>query len=56
MGTTAAYHRHVPAHPATDAPGHDLVSGDVSGELPGGAGQPIDLSLVELEGEARRLD
>ena len=55
MGTTAAYHRHVPVHPATDAPGHDLVSGGVSGELPGGAGQALDLSLVELEGEARRV-
>jgi hypothetical protein len=59
MGTTAAYHRHVPVHPATDATGHDLVSGDVSGdvsgELPGGAGHPIDLSLEELEREARRV-
>jgi len=55
MGTTAAYHRHVPVHPATDATGHDLVSGDVSGELPGGAGQAIDLSLEELEREARRV-
>jgi len=55
MGTTAAYHRHVPVHPATDAPGHDLVSGDVTGELPGGAGQAIDLSLEELEREARRV-
>jgi hypothetical protein len=24
MGTTAAYHRHVPAHPATDAGAYDL--------------------------------
>jgi 4-hydroxymandelate oxidase len=55
MGTTAAYHRHVPVHPATDATGHDLVSGDVTGELPGGAGQAIDLSLEELEREARRV-
>jgi isopentenyl diphosphate isomerase/L-lactate dehydrogenase-like FMN-dependent dehydrogenase len=67
MGTTAAYHRHVPAHPATDASGHDLDSGDVSGdvsgehsgdvssELPGGSGHPIDLSLEELEREARRV-
>jgi hypothetical protein len=55
MGTTAAYHRHVPVHPATDATGHDLVSGGVSGELPGGAGQAIDLSLEELEREARRV-
>jgi hypothetical protein len=55
MGTTAAYHRHVPVHPATDATGHDLVSGDVSCELPGGAGHPIDLSLEELEREARRV-
>jgi 4-hydroxymandelate oxidase len=55
MGTTAAYHRHVPVHPATDATGHDLVSGDVSGELPGGTGQAIDLSLEGLEGEARRV-
>jgi isopentenyl diphosphate isomerase/L-lactate dehydrogenase-like FMN-dependent dehydrogenase len=45
----------VPVHPATDATGHDLVSGDVSGELPGGAGQAIDLSLEELEREARRV-
>jgi isopentenyl diphosphate isomerase/L-lactate dehydrogenase-like FMN-dependent dehydrogenase len=59
MGTTAAYHRHVPVHPATDAIGHDLVSGDVSGdisgELPGGSGHPIDLSLEQLEREARRV-
>lgn len=45
----------MPVHPATDATGHDLVSGDVSGELPGGAGQAIDLSLEELEREARRV-
>jgi isopentenyl diphosphate isomerase/L-lactate dehydrogenase-like FMN-dependent dehydrogenase len=45
----------VPVHPATDATGHDLVSGEVSGELPGGAGQAIDLSLEELEREARRV-
>jgi len=59
MGTTAAYHRHVPVHPATDATGHDLVAGDdsggPSGELPGGSGHPVDLSLEELEGKARRV-
>jgi 4-hydroxymandelate oxidase len=45
--------RHVPVHSATDAPGHDLVSGDVSAELPGGSGHGIDLSLEELERVAR---
>ena len=29
MGTTAAYHRHVPVHPATDTSGHDLVAGGI---------------------------
>jgi 4-hydroxymandelate oxidase len=43
--------RLVPPHPATDAPVHDLV-GD---ELPGGHGPVIDLSLEELEAEARRV-
>jgi 4-hydroxymandelate oxidase len=43
--------RPVPPHPATDAPVHDLVSD----ELPGGHGPVIDLSLEELEAEARRL-
>jgi 4-hydroxymandelate oxidase len=38
-------------HPATDAPVHDLV-GD---ELPGGPGPAVDLSLEELESEARRV-
>ena len=55
MGATAAYHRHVPVHPATDTSGHDLVAGDIAGELPGGAGHPLDLSLAELEREARRV-
>jgi 4-hydroxymandelate oxidase len=55
MGATAAYHRHVPVHPATDTSGQDLVAGDTAGELPGGAGHPLDLSLAELEREARRV-
>jgi isopentenyl diphosphate isomerase/L-lactate dehydrogenase-like FMN-dependent dehydrogenase len=41
----------VPFHPATDAPVHDLVSD----ELPGGHSPAIDLSLEELETEARRV-
>ena len=47
--------RPVPVHPATDASGHDLVSGDGSAELPGGASHGLDLSLEELEREARRV-
>ena len=42
--------RPVPVHPATDAPGPDLVAG----ELPGRTGHSLDLSLEELEKEARR--
>jgi hypothetical protein len=42
MGTTAAYHRHVPAHPATDANGYDLVSGDVSSDISGGVSLTAD--------------
>jgi len=57
MGTAPPTMRHVPVHSATDAPGHDLVSGDVSGdvsgELPGGSIHAIDLSLEDLEREAR---
>jgi 4-hydroxymandelate oxidase len=53
MGTAPPTMRHVPVHSATDAPGHDLVSGDVSAELPGGSSHAIDLSLEELEREAR---
>ena len=45
--------RPVPVHPATDASGHDLVSGDGSAELPGGDGHALDLSLEELERQAR---
>lgn len=41
----------MPFHPATDAPVHDLVSD----ELPGGHSPAIDLSLEELEAEARRV-
>ena len=47
--------RPVPVHPATDASGHDLVSGDGSAELPGGDSHGLDLSLEELEREARRV-
>jgi 4-hydroxymandelate oxidase len=43
--------RPVPPHPATDATVHDLVSD----ELPGGPDPVIDLSLEELETEARRV-
>jgi 4-hydroxymandelate oxidase len=43
--------RPVPVHSATDAPVHDLVSD----ELPGGTSPAIDLSLQELETEARRV-
>src|SRR5271169_5198635 len=56
MGTAPPTMRHVPVHSATDALGHDLVSGDVSegsAELPGGSSHAIDLSLEELEREAR---
>ena len=47
--------RPVPVHPATDASGHDLVSGDGPAELPGGDGHALDLSLEGLEREARRV-
>jgi 4-hydroxymandelate oxidase len=43
--------RPVPVHSATDAPVHDPVSD----ELPGEASPAIDLSLLELEREARSL-
>ena len=59
MGTAPPTMRHVPVHPATDALGHDLVSvrrvsADVSADCRR-SGHAIDLSLEDLEREARRV-